>query len=39
MKTLIIYASRHGCARRAAEKIGEALGDGVPSLSWINLSG
>jgi menaquinone-dependent protoporphyrinogen oxidase len=29
MKTLIIYASRHGCARRAAEKIGEAFGDGV----------
>jgi len=29
MKTLIIYASRHGCAKRAAEKIGAALGEGV----------
>jgi len=29
MKTLIVYASRHGCAKRAAEKIGETLGEGV----------
>jgi len=27
MKTLIVYASKHGCARKAAEKIRAALGD------------
>jgi menaquinone-dependent protoporphyrinogen oxidase len=29
MKTLIVYASKHGCARKAAEKIRAALGDEI----------
>ena len=29
MKTLIVYASKHGCAKKAAEKLGEAFGDGA----------
>lgn len=29
MKTLIVYASKHGCAKKAAEKLGEAFGDGT----------
>jgi len=29
MKTLIVYASKHGCAKKAAEKLSEAFGDGT----------
>jgi menaquinone-dependent protoporphyrinogen oxidase len=29
MKTLIVYASKHGCAKKAAEKLGEAFDDGA----------
>lgn len=29
MKTLIVYASRHGCTKGCAERLKEALGDGT----------
>ncbi|MBL7066809.1 MAG: flavodoxin domain-containing protein [Candidatus Marinimicrobia bacterium] len=29
MKTLIVYASKHGCAKKAAEKLSEAFGEGT----------
>lgn len=38
MKTLIVYASKHGCAKRAAEKVGEALGNNTDVLDVGNVT-
>ncbi|MCD6205455.1 MAG: flavodoxin domain-containing protein [Candidatus Marinimicrobia bacterium] len=38
MKTLILYASKHGCAKKAAEKIAEALGNDTDVNNVRNIS-
>ncbi|HDP67387.1 MAG TPA: flavodoxin [Candidatus Marinimicrobia bacterium] len=38
MKTLIVYASKHGCAKQAAEKLGEAMEKDAAVLDVRNVT-
>jgi menaquinone-dependent protoporphyrinogen oxidase len=38
MKTLIVFASKHGCAGKAADKLGEAFGEGTKVSEIRNIT-